>query len=70
MRMPLRSPPSGPEGTPDIHQKVEDSLKRKSGPELALQAEGVEEAANILPPLKAALPADLILNILRNSPPD
>jgi hypothetical protein len=47
---------------------VEDSLKRKSVPELALQADGVDEAANIVSPLKAALPADLILNILRNSP--
>jgi hypothetical protein len=57
----------GPEGPPDIHQKVEDFLKRKSRPELA-QADGVDEAANILPSLKAALSADLILNILRNSP--
>jgi hypothetical protein len=66
--MPLRSRPSDPKGTPDIHQKVEDPLRRKSSPDLAFEAVGVDEAANILPPIKAALPADLILNILRNSP--
>ena len=65
-----RSDPSlsAPVETPNIHQKVEDSVKRKSIPELSLEADGVDEAANVLPPLKAALPANLILNILRNSP--
>jgi hypothetical protein len=42
-------------------------VKRRS-PGLPLEADGVDEAANILPPLKAVLPADHILNVLRNSP--
>ena len=41
---------------------------KRSSPELPPKADGDEEAANVLSPLKAALPADLILNILRNSP--
>jgi hypothetical protein len=57
--------PSAPEETPNIHQKVEDSVKRSS-PEFPLGGDG--EAANILPPLKAVLLADHILNVLRNSP--
>ena len=58
---------SAPEETPNIHQKVEDSVKRSS-PELPPKADGDEEAANIKSPLKAVLPADHILNVLRNSP--
>jgi hypothetical protein len=50
-----------------MHQKVEDSVKRSS-PELPLDVDGVDEAANVLPPLKAVVPADHILNALRNSP--
>ena len=41
---------------------------KRSSPELPLGADGVDEVANILSPLKAVLPADHILNVLRNSP--
>jgi hypothetical protein len=49
-------------------RRWEDSLKRKSSVELAPKVDGVDEAAKIFPSLKATLPADLILNILRNGP--
>jgi hypothetical protein len=57
--------PSAPEGTPNIHQKVEGSVKQSSS-ELPLAGDGVDEA--ILPPLKAILLADHILNVLRDNP--
>ncbi len=41
---------------------------KRSSPELPLEADGVDEAANILSPLKIVLPADHILNVLRNNP--
>jgi predicted transcriptional regulator len=45
---------------------VEDALRRES--QLPLVADDVVEIAASSSQLKAALPADLILNILRNSP--
>jgi hypothetical protein len=41
---------------------------KRSSPELFLDLDGVDEAANVLPPLKAVFPADHILDVLRNSP--
>ena len=53
-----------PEDTPDIHQKVEGSVKREKNPKSPIKAVG----AGLLFQMEAKLPADSILNVLRKSP--
>ena len=53
-----------PEDTPDIHQKVEGSVKRENNPKSPIKAVG----GGLLFQMEAKLPADSILNVLRKSP--